>query len=523
MGNDSNKRSCISAIIAVTFVLAFMGIASANPFSRAAPGEETPLDEYVNKPDPNYKWFEVPNSTFTGPGYKGYVLNMTSQQWLTPKDVSQSIWWHYVAVVVPDELNYHERAFMYITGGSNHASVPDGGGEDILLCAAVALTTGSACSVLFQVPNEPIAFTSEHPPKQRTEDAIIAYTWQHFLDNPNEPEWLLRLPMTKAAVRCMDATTEFLNKHKSMNVKEFIVAGASKRGWTTWTTAAVDKRVIAAIPIVMDLLNMHENIHHFWRAYGGWSFALKDYYELNFTSRLDDPNFPKMAAIIDPISYKDRLTMPKLVIDSTGDEFFMNDDNWFWWGELKGETHLLMVHNAEHSLATNLVEVIEGISSFTHDVLADVPRPSMTWNMTNSTTGGSIVLETSEEPSRVTVRWADTLNHTRRDWRLVIGSENCPYIKVSGNCIQPVLWSKEDAVKIDATHYKVEFDVPPAGWRAFLLDVSSNLTAPALLQPVQFKARAGKIPHVFTSQVNIIPNVYPFPPCHGEGCRGQLL
>lgn len=374
-----------------------------------------------------------------------------------------------------------------MTGGSNHASVPDGGGEDILLCAAVALTTGSACSVLFQVPNEPIAFTSEHPPKQRTEDAIIAYTWQHFLDNPNEPEWLLRLPMTKAAVRCMDATTEFLNKHKSMNVKEFIVAGASKRGWTTWTTAAVDKRVIAAIPIVMDLLNMHENIHHFWRAYGGWSFALKDYYELNFTSRLDDPNFPKMAAIIDPISYKDRLTMPKLVIDSTGDEFFMNDDNWFWWGELKGETHLLMVHNAEHSLATNLVEVIEGISSFTHDVLADVPRPSMTWNMTNSTTGGSIVLETSEEPSRVTVRWADTLNHTRRDWRLVIGSENCPYIKVSGNCIQPVLWSKEDAVKIDATHYKVEFDVPPAGWRAFLLDVSSNLTAPALLQPVNLQ------------------------------------
>jgi len=25
----------------------------------------------------------------------------------------------------------------------------------------------------------------------------------------------------------------------------------SKRGWTTWTTAAVDKRVFAALPIVM--------------------------------------------------------------------------------------------------------------------------------------------------------------------------------------------------------------------------------------------------------------------------------
>ena len=36
-----------------------------------------------------------------------------------------------------------------------------------------------------------------------------------------------------------------------------MVAGASKRGWTTWTTMAVDKRVFAAIPIVMDILSMN--------------------------------------------------------------------------------------------------------------------------------------------------------------------------------------------------------------------------------------------------------------------------
>ena len=41
------------------------------------------------------------------------------------------------------------------------------------------------------------------------------------------------------------------------NLKKFMVAGGSKRGWTTWTTAAVDKRVFGAIPIVMDMLDFN--------------------------------------------------------------------------------------------------------------------------------------------------------------------------------------------------------------------------------------------------------------------------
>ena len=46
-----------------------------------------------------------------------------------------------------------------------------------------------------------------------------------------------------------------VNQRLGKNIEKFCVAGASKRGWTTWTTTIVDSRVIGSIPMVMDLLN----------------------------------------------------------------------------------------------------------------------------------------------------------------------------------------------------------------------------------------------------------------------------
>ena len=45
-------------------------------------------------------------------------------------------------------------------------------------------------------------------------------------------------------------------------ITQFIVSGASKHGWTTWTTSSVDARGIAIVPVVMDLSNVVENLHH---------------------------------------------------------------------------------------------------------------------------------------------------------------------------------------------------------------------------------------------------------------------
>src|SRR5438105_2570843 len=143
----------------------------------------------------------------------------------------------------------------------------------------------------------------------RAEDDFIAYTWDHFI-RTGDDRWPARLPMTKSAVRGMDTVTAFTMSPEggSYPVRRFVVCGASKRGWTTWATAAVDKRVIAIAPAVIDLLNVEPSFVHHWQAYGAWSEAVKDYVEQGLMERVGTSEFHTLMRIEEPYEYRDRLT-----------------------------------------------------------------------------------------------------------------------------------------------------------------------------------------------------------------------
>jgi PhoPQ-activated pathogenicity-related protein len=134
-----------------------------------------------------------------------------------------------------------------------------------------------------------------------------------------EDTWPARLPMTKSAVRAMDTVQSVLKSDAGGNttIDGFIVAGASKRGWTTWTTAIVDKRVVAIIPIVIDLLNVEPSFRHHFASYGYYAPAVGDYEELNIMSWQGTPQYRNLMKIEEPYEYRNRLTMPKFIINAT--------------------------------------------------------------------------------------------------------------------------------------------------------------------------------------------------------------
>jgi PKD repeat protein len=327
--------------------------------------EFTALDKYVRKPDPAFGFLEVGRIERTG--FTAHWLHFVSQRWRTADDIyaignKRTTEWEHNLIIVRPRLTPPAfpklTGFLIISGGSNPRSTPDD--ALIALMGQAAVQSGAVVAVLEQVPNQPIQYESHIDPLRlpRREDDAIAVSYRQFLDevpfleDPSDSEWPLLLPMVKSTVRAMDATQQFMST-QGVSVNDFVVAGASKRGWTTWLTAATDpgQRVVGIMPLVIDVLNMVPSLTHHWQSYGLWSDAIRDYERERVFDEIDTIEGALLREIVDPWEYRGRLTMPKYVINSTGDQFFVLDSSQFYYSELLGSARLRTVPNTDHGLS----------------------------------------------------------------------------------------------------------------------------------------------------------------------------
>lgn len=419
------------------------------PAPLRAVGEETALDRYVKAADSTYQWNVV--HAHVGDDATQFVVELTSQTWRTEKDVDRPVWKHWLIVVAPKDA-VPQTAFLFIVGGANGGDPPNSADARTL---AIAQATGSVVAELRMVPNQPLIFHQDNTP--RKEDDLIAYTWDQFLKTGDET-WPARLPMVKSAIRAMDCVQELLASEQGgkHTIDNFVVAGGSKRGWTTWCTAAVDKRVVAAVPIVIDVLNVKASMAHHAAAYGFYAESVGDYMKHNIMQRNDHPRLKDLYTIEDPFSYRERLTMPKYVVNASGDQFFCPDSSQFYFDELVGEKLLRYVPNADHGLGGT--DALQSIIAFYTTVLKGTPRPSYTWTFEKD---GSIRVTTPDEPTEV-VLWQAT-NPDARDFR----------VDTIGKAYTPA--TLED----QGNHTYVGRITPPtSGWTAFFVELSFDVGAP---------------------------------------------
>lgn len=431
--------------------------------------EETDLDRYVRAPDDSYKYELKESQPIQGGTY--HAIRMTSQTWLTEDEVDQPVWWHWLNLYVP-EKPASNVALLVISGGNTKSETPRPADSTLV---KVALATGNVVAELRMVPNQPLVFHKDG--EERSEDNLVAYCWDQYL-RTGKSEWLPRLPMTKSAVRAMDTVTDFLAKpdNGGIAIEKFTVAGASKRGWTTWTTAAVDDRVTAIAPIVIDVLNAAPSFEHHFACYGTYSSAVKEYVRHGIMNWQGTPEYAKLLSTVEPYSYRERLTLPKLLINSTGDQFFLPDSHRFYFDNLEGPRYMRYVPNTDHSLKGS--DAVETLAAWQHVIASGLPLPIFDWSI--DWESGTIRIQSEDTPKHLLLWQAH--NPAARDFRLeTIGKA----------------WSSSEVSLSESGSGEFSVAKPDDGWTAFFLEVAYPLG--------DFPA-----PLKITTGVAVVPDIRPF-------------
>ena len=333
------------------------------------------MKDYIEKTKNEFR-YEVENIIYEEQ-WTGFHIKMISGEWLDKKKVEDVEWSHYVDIVIPNET-ISETAIMFVDGGDKDESYFRLDSVSI----GYALKTKSIIVNIHNIPVQPINFLASDQ-ENFVEDDLIAYAWSQFLKRgakKEDIEWLPRLPMTRAVVRSMDLAQEIVaQNNKKLN--DFVVSGASKRGWTAWTTAAVDDRVVGVVPMVIDMLNLVPSFENHFRSYGEFSPAVQEYVNYNIQDWLGTEKFKMLLSYIEPFSFIDKFTMPKYIINAGSDEFFSTDSWRFYYHKLPGKKIIRYVPNKNHSLDGGYLS--EGLVSYFYRIVNDIEIPSLNWNLTD--------------------------------------------------------------------------------------------------------------------------------------------
>lgn len=404
-------------------------------FAQNTISPQTALKKYIQNDDKTYQW-ELKDSIELG-NVKGYHLLLTSQKW------REYTWRHQLTVFVPKEVKY-DGAMLFITGGSNKDQQPNWSKMDGLWAslAGVSDKNKAIVALIKQVPNQPLY-------GDLTEDALISYTLHQFKQNKDYTFPLL-FPMVKSAVKAMDAVQEFAKQKIKYNVNNFVVTGASKRGWTTWLSAAIDdKRVKAIAPMVIDMLNMPATLNYQYETYGEYSEQIDDYVKLGIPQSTATEDGKAINDMIDPFSYRSNLTVPKMIFIGTNDEYWTIDAIKHYYDKIPGKNLIHYVPNVGHNLGGGK-QAFEALSAFFGTTIMNKEYPLAKWKVVP--TNGSLSFEVNPATNDLVEATLWYTTSSDRDFR--------------NN-----LWLSRNIKLASLPDIKVMIPFPKKGFQAFYLDL----------------------------------------------------
>ncbi len=451
--------------IVIPFVLAYSMI---NFIFLSTEEEYTSMSDYIESTKNEFS-YDIQEVIYEE-NWTGFHIKMISGEWLDSKKVDQVEWWHYVDIIIPKQTT-SSTGIMFIDGGEKS--------EDYFRLDAQsiqnAIKTEAVIVNVSNIPFQPLNFLSSEQDSFE-EDDLIAFAWNKFLKQgakQKDVEWLPRFPMTRAIVRAMDLAQEIVLQNDIV-VKDFVVSGASKRGWTAWTTAAVDSRVKAVVPMVIDMLNLVPSFENHYRSYGEFSPAVQEYVNYNIQDWLGTEEFKVLMSYIEPFSFIDKFTMPKYIINAGSDEFFSTDSWRFYYDKLPGEKIIRYVPNKNHSLDGRYLT--EDLVSYFYRVINDIEIPSLSWNLSDN----KLIAELDYDGDYNVSVWT-AKNDNGRDFRLWEEGE---------------LWEETSIGKLANNKYELNVSSNLKGYKATMIEFTIDPKS--------------EFPLIISTGPFVFPEKYPF-------------
>jgi PhoPQ-activated pathogenicity-related protein len=316
-------------------------------------GAQSPLDRFLNAPERG-----LPETKVTKNGTT-YEIEFCSQKW------QNTLWNHRVLLLVPKGAEKSKTAILYITGDG-----PKKG--DYVDLNLLSGATGMPIAMLFNIPNQPLW--------DMKEDDLIAHTFEKYLSTGDDT-WPLLFPMTKSAVVSMNVVQK-VAKQNGLALDKFVVTGASKRGWTTWLTAASgDRRIAGIAPMVFDNLKFDAQMEKQMSDWGKFSEQIEDYTRRGLQSKLATKEGVELMRMVDPYSYRDKIKVPTLIVNGTNDPYWTVNSTSVYWNDLKQSKWLLEVPNSGHGLEDK-GRVVSTVGAFARSLAGQFKMPKLEAKMT---------------------------------------------------------------------------------------------------------------------------------------------
>ena len=379
----SRRRFAAASLAGVAVPLA----GTARGQEHAVPGTPGgPLADYVHAADPATR-FE-PLSAGVGHGGRWRTGVLTSQRW------RGSAWRHELSLFMPDRCAACGRMLLWIDGGHADA-VPESGGisppDTVGPLADACHGAGLPGAVVRQVPWQPMF-------DGLVEDGLIAHSFAEYV-RTGDATWPLLLPMVKAAVEAMTASARVAREAWGVEIDGFVVTGASKRGWTTWLSAAVDRRVLGIVPMVIDMLSLERQIALQRESFGTLSAELDDYTSRGIERLIGSPRGRDLVRIVDPFDYRDAIVQPKLIALGTNDPYWPLGALDVYHGALAGPCWVSYAPNTGHDLPA--ARVCGLVAAMGRHVTGSEPLPRLVWRSVEET--ADVLVECDAAPEHVTL------------------------------------------------------------------------------------------------------------------------